>query len=467
MKDTIQCVESRQLHKEDWSCENRMEFDDNRRVHSIVSTSSEVRNDVRKCNSGLLEKILDRKNLNEAYKRVKANKGKPGIDGMTVDSLLSYLKETGDRLRQSILEGTYSPQPVRRVEIPKPDGGMRKIGIPTVVDRVIEQAITQVLSPIYEEEFSENSYGFRPRRNAHQAIKKCKEYIEAGYNWVVDIDLEKYFDTVNHDKLMNLLSLKIQDGRVLSLIRKYLCSGVMINGVVMDIEEGTPQGGNLSPLLSNIMLNELDKELHKRGLKHCRYADDCNIYVRSKKAAERVMKSITKFIEMRLKLKVNKTKSKVDRPWKLKYLGFTFYNKPEGVGIRIHPKAVKRFKDKLKEVTGRSKSISMKERAQKLKQVICGWVNYFRIADMRRVARTLDEWLRRRIRMCYWKQWKKIATKHDNLIRLGLNKSKAWEYANTRKGYWRVSNSPILSRTLTNEFLKKSGFCTVTERYAL
>lgn len=467
MKDTIQCVESRQLHKEDWSCENRMEFDDNRRVHSIVSTSSEVRNDVRKCNSGLLEKILDRKNLNEAYKRVKANKGKPGIDGMTVDSLLSYLKETGDRLRQSILEGTYSPQPVRRVEIPKPDGGMRKIGIPTVVDRVIEQAITQVLSPIYEEYFSENSYGFRPRRNAHQAIKKCKEYIEAGYNWVVDIDLEKYFDTVNHDKLMNLLSLKIQDGRVLSLIRKYLCSGVMINGVVMDIEEGTPQGGNLSPLLSNIMLNELDKELHKRGLKHCRYADDCNIYVRSKKAAERVMKSITKFIEMRLKLKVNKTKSKVDRPWKLKYLGFTFYNKPEGVGIRIHPKAVKRFKDKLKEVTGRSKSISMKERAQKLKQVICGWVNYFRIADMRRVARTLDEWLRRRIRMCYWKQWKKIATKHDNLIRLGLNKSKAWEYANTRKGYWRVSNSPILSRTLTNEFLKKSGFCTVTERYAL
>ena len=253
MKDTIQCVESRQLHKEDWSCENRMEFDDNRRVHSIVSTSSEVRNDVRKCNSGLLEKILDRKNLNEAYKRVKANKGKPGIDGMTVDSLLSYLKETGDRLRQSILEGTYIPQPVRRVEIPKPDGGMRKIGIPTVVDRVIEQAITQVLSPIYEEYFSENSYGFRPRRNAHQAIKKCKEYIEAGYNWVVDIDLEKYFDTVNHDKLMNLLSLKIQDGRVLSLIRKYLCSGVMINGVVMDIEEGTPQGGNLSPLLSNII----------------------------------------------------------------------------------------------------------------------------------------------------------------------------------------------------------------------
>jgi len=467
MKDTKQCVESRQLRKEGYSCEERLEVEDNRRAHSIVSTSSEKRNDVGCSTKRLLEKILERGNLNEAYKRVKGNKGKPGIDGMTVTELLPYLKENGDRIRQSILEGRYSPQPVRRVEIPKPDGGMRILGIPTVLDRMIEQAIAQVLSPIYEEEFSESSYGFRPKKNAHQAINKSREYIEGGYNWVVDIDLERYFDTVNHDKLMNLLSRKIEDGRVLSLIRKYLCSGVMINGVVMETEEGPPQGGNLSPLLGNIMLDELDKELQERGLKHCRYADDCNIYVRSKKAAERVMKSITNFIELRLKLKVNKDKSSVDRPWKLKYLGFTFYRKPEGIGVRIHPKSVKKFKDKLKEVTGRSRSMSMEERAKRLKQLICGWVNYFGITDMKKFVSKLDEWLRRRIRMCYWKQWKKIATKHNNLIRLGLKESKAWEYANTRKGYWRVSKSPILSRTLTNEHLRKLNFCTITERYAL
>jgi len=414
----------------------------------------------------LLEEILDRNNMNKAYKRIKLNKGSHGIDGMSVDELLGFLKENGSQIRQSVLEGTYCPAAVRRVEIPKPDGGVRLLGIPTVLDRVIQQAISQILTPIYEREFSDNSYGFRPGRSAHQAVKKCKEYIEAGYTWAVDIDLAKYFDTVNHDKLMRLLSEKIEDRRVLSLIRKYLQSGVMINGVVIMTEEGTPQGGNLSPLLSNVMLNDLDKELVTRGLKFCRYADDCNIYVKSRKAANRVMASITGFIEDELKLKVNKEKSAVDRPWKLKFLGFSFYHKKGGMGLRVHSKSVRKFKEKLKEITGRSNAKSMTQKMLELKQVITGWVNYFGIADMVKLVKELDEWLRRRIRMCYWKQWKKIKTRHDNLVRLGIEVSKAWEFANTRKGYWRVSNSPILSRTFTNECLKKLGFLFIAERYS-
>jgi RNA-directed DNA polymerase len=424
-------------------------------------------NDGRWYAMGLLEEILDRDNMNKAYKRVRSNRGKPGIDGMAVDELLSFLKKNGEPIRQAIMEGTYSPQPVRRVEIPKPGGGIRLLGIPTVLDRAIQQAIAQILSPIYEREFSNNSYGFRPGRDAHQAIKKCKGYIDAGYTWVVDIDLEKYFDTVNHDKLMRLISRDIKDGRVLSLIRKYLKSGVMINGVVMDTEEGTPQDGNISPLLSNIMLNELDKELTKRGLKFCRYADDCNIYVKSKKAAERIMASVTRFLEEELKLKVNKGKSAVDRPWRPKFLGFSFYMKKGEAKIRVHPKSIKKLKEKLKAVTGRSNAMRMDERIVRLKQIITGWVNYYRIADMVKMAREIDEWLRRRVRMCYWKRWKKIKTRHDNLVKLGINNRKAWEYANTRKGYWRISNSHILSTTLTNERLKKRGFPSLTERYLL
>jgi RNA-directed DNA polymerase len=454
-------------NKEGYLQEKRVELGCNAGVRSISTTSQSGENNGNEYPKGLLEEILDPDNLNLATRKVKANKGSHGVDGMTVNELYAFLKQNGNLIKQSIREGTYRPQPVRRVEIPKPDGGIRLLGIPTVLDRVIQQAIAQVLSPIYENEFSQNSYGFRPNRSAHQAVKKSKEYIEAGYTWTVDIDLAKYFDTVNHDKLMRLLSETIKDGRVLSLIRKYLQSGVMINGVVMGTEEGTPQGGNLSPLLSNIMLNELDKELTRRGLKFCRYADDCNIYVRSRKAADRVMVSITKFIEEKLRLKVNKTKSSVDRPWKLKFLGFSFYFKKGGVGIRVHPKSVEKMKRKLKEITGRSNAMSMGQRMLKLKQAITGWVNYFSIADMGSLAKSLDEWLRRRIRMCFWKQWKKIRTKYDNLIKLGIAKSKAWEFANTRKGYWRISNSPILSRTITNEYLKKSGLLPITERYSL
>lgn len=466
MKDTKKYDESRQLYKEGYLHKNRVELKDNVEAHSISSMSDKGRNNVNEYGNDLLERILSRDNMNSAYKRVKANKGSHGIDGMTVDELLQYLKEHGQELRQSLLEGRYTPQPVRRVEIPKPDGGKRLLGIPTVVDRVIQQAIAQVLTPIYEKKFSDNSYGFRPLRSAKQAVEKCREYINAGYTWAVDIDLAKYFDTINHDKLIRLLSNDIKDGRVISLIRKYLQSGVMINGVVMETEEGAPQGGPLSPLLSNIMLHELDVELTKRKLCFCRYADDCNIYVKSKKAANRVMESITRFIEGKLKLKVNKDKSTVDRPWKLKFLGFSFYRGKGEYRIRVHEKPLKKFKAKLKELTSRSNAMNMEYRFLKLKQAIVGWVNYFAIADMRNILKTLDEWLRRRIRMCFWKQWKKIKTKHDNLVRLGIPNNKAWEYANTRKGYWRISNSPILSRALTNKYLKEIGLVSIAEIYS-
>jgi group II intron reverse transcriptase/maturase len=463
----MKCVESRQLHKEDCLQEVRVELRDNAGVQSISSTSGKGRNSVNEYASGLLERILEPSNMNLAYKRVKANKGSHGVDGMTVNELLQFLKQNGKQLIQSLLEGKYNPQPVRRVEIPKPDGGVRLLGIPTVVDRVIQQSIAQVLSPIYERKFSKSSYGFRPNKNAKEAVLKCKEYIDAGYEWAVDIDLAKYFDTVNHDKLMRLLSETIKDGRLLSLIRKYLRSGVMINGTVEETEIGCPQGGNLSPLLSNIMLNELDIELTQRGLKYCRYADDCNIYVKSKKSADRVMVSITKFIEEKLKLKVNRVKSAVDRPWNLKFLGFTFYRKKGGIGIRVHQKPIDKIKQKFKEITGRSKGMSIDQRLVKLKQCIIGWVNYFGMADMKKLAQTLDGWLRRRIRMCFWKQWKKIKTKHDNLVKLGIAKPQAQQYANTRKSYWHTANSPILARTLTNGYLKKIGFVSISERYSL
>lgn len=466
MKETKKYAKSRQLNIDlGHQQKDRLETKSYAEALSISMTSENRQNDQKKYQNGLLEKIINKDNLNEAYKRVKKNKGSHGIDKMGVDELLTYLKDNETELKASILNGSYKPTPVRRVEIPKPNGKKRPLGIPTVVDRVVQQAIAQVLSPIFEEKFSENSYGFRPNRSAKQAVLKCKEYMDDGYRWAIDIDLEKYFDTVNHDKLIGLIYKEVKDIRVITLIRKYLNAGVMINGIANATTEGVPQGGNLSPLLSNIMLNELDKELEKRGLRFCRYADDCNIYVKSKKSAKRVMESITRFIEKDLKLKVNKEKSQVDRPWKLKYLGYTFYPKKGEMGMRVHPNSMKKLKEKLKSITGRSNAMSMEYRAIKLRQTISGWIEYYNLADIKSVLKELDEWLRRRIRLCYWKQWKKIKTKHDKLVKLGIDNYKAWEYANTRKGYWRISNSPILTRTLTNKYLKEQGFITLSERY--
>jgi group II intron reverse transcriptase/maturase len=466
LKDTKNYDDSRQLHIEGYSQEDRVELEVNEKAPSNSLTSKKKQDDRNAYDSMLLEKILDKENMNIAFKRVKKNKGSHGIDRLTTDELLEYLKEHGAELKEHILEGTYSPKAVRRVEIPKDNGGKRKLGIPTVVDRVVQQAITQTLSPIFEEVFSDNSFGFRPNRSAHDALKSSKGFINNGYKWSVDLDLKAYFDTVNHDKLIGLIYKEVKDIRVISLIRKYLQAGVMDNDVFNKTQKGVPQGGPLSPLLSNIMLNELDKELERRNLHFVRYADDCNIYVKSKKAANRVMSSITDFIETKLKLVVNKEKSSVGRPWKLKFLGYSFYLIKGGVDFRVHKKSIKKLKTKLKYLTGRSRIGNIKTTFRRLKEVIVGWVNYFKMAKMKTILKMIDEWLRRRIRMCYWKQWKKVRTKFTNLKKLGINNGKAWEFANTRKGYWRISSSPILNTSITNTRLKKTGLISFSEVYA-
>ena len=443
----------------------RLEAGSNEKVQSVSTALENRRNGENTCASDLMEKILTKANLHMAYKKVVRNKGKHGVDGMRVDELLPYLKEQGSQLRKDLLEGKYKPKSVRRVEISKTDGRVRRLGIPTVIDRMVQQAIAQELTPIFEPIFSDNSYGFRPNRNAHQAIRTSQEYINDGCTWVVDIDLEGYFDTVNHDKRMALVAREIKDKRVRRLVRAYLNSGIMMNGVVVDTDRGCPQGGPLSPLLSNIMLNELDKKLEKRNHKFCR-SDDNQWYVKSRKAAERVIKSITEFIEGKLKLKVNRIKSAIGRPWDRKFLGFSFYRIDKQIRIRIHPKSIERVKEKIRFITSRSNAWSMQHRYLKLRQLITEWVSYFGIADMKGVTKTLDKWTRRRIRMCYWKQWKKIKTKHVNLVKLGIDKYKAWEFANTRKGYWRISNSPILARTFTNKLFNRLGYLSFTERYA-
>lgn len=417
--------------------------------------------------SNLLESILARDNMILAMKRVIKNKGSHGVDKMKTNELRGHIIKHWGTIKDKLLKGTYNPSPVRRVEIPKPNGGTRLLGIPTVLDRMIQQAIAQELTKLYDPTFSESSYGFRPNKSAKDAILQAKEYINEGNKWVVDIDLEKFFDKVNHDILMERLSRKIADKRVLKLIRKYLTSGIMINGIVVTNEEGTPQGGPLSPLLSNIMLDEVDKELERRGHKFCRYADDCNVYVKSKKAGIRVMESMTKLLEDKLKLKVNTDKSKVGLVTRRRFLGFSFYFAKSGVNIRIHEQSYKRFKDKVREITNRNIGISMEVRLKKLNQITIGWLNYFVIAKAKSRIMELEGWIRRRLRACIWKQWKKVRTKHKNLIKLGIPNGKAWEYANTRKSYWRTSNSPILSRALTNIYLEKLGYKSISKRYQL
>jgi group II intron reverse transcriptase/maturase len=414
---------------------------------------------------GLLEFIVSPSNLNAAYRQVKRNRGAGGIDKMEVGSLKDYLVTHKDELITAIRRGKYCPNPVRRVEIPKENGSKRQLGIPTVVDRVIQQAITQVLTPIYEPQFSLYSYGFRPKRNAHQALQQCRKYITEGYSYAVDIDLEKFFDKVNHSKLIEVLSRKIKDGRAISLIHKYLNAGVVIKHKFEPSQQGVPQGGPLSPLLSNIMLNEMDMELEGRGHKFVRYADDMVILCRSKRSAQRTLESITRFIESKLFLRVNREKSKVCHIREVKFLGYSFY-KAKGEGrLRIHPKSVQKMKAKIKELTSRSNGWGNERRKEALRQYITGWVQYFKLADMKELLIRTDEWYRRRLRMVIWKQWKRTKTKLKNLIRLGINKSKAWEWANTRKGYWHIANSFILSRTITNDRLRKAGYVFLSDYY--
>ena len=414
---------------------------------------------------GLLEFILSPSNLNTAYKQVKRNKGAWGVDKMEVTSLKDYLTVHKDELLISILKGKYCPNPVRRVEIPKDNGSKRQLGIPTVIDRVIQQAIAQVLIPIYEPQFSPHSYGFRPRRNAHQALRKCQQYITEGYSYAADMDLEKFFDTVSHSKLIEVLSRTIKDGRVISLIHKYLNAGVMTGSRYEPSERGVPQGGPLSPLLSNIMLNELDKELERRGHKFVRYADDLVILCKSKRSAERTLKNIIPFIEGKLFLRVNREKSQIAHITKVKFLGYSFY-KVKGKGrLRIHPKSVLKMKAKIKELTSRSNGWGNARRKKALRQYIIGWVHYFKLADMDKLLVRIDEWYRRRLRMVIWKQWKRIRTKLANLIKLGVKRQKAWEWANTRKSYWHVAGSYILSTTITIDRLRQAGYVFLTDYY--
>ena len=412
----------------------------------------------------LLNQILSRENMLLALKRVEKNKGSHGVDKMPVQILRQHLVENWSPIREAILGGTYEPMPVRRVEIPKPDGGVRLLGIPTVTDRLIQQAIAQVLSKIYDPLFSEHSYGFRPNRSAHDAVRKAKGYIQEGYRWVVDMDLEKFFDKVNHDRLMSMLAKKIVEKPLLKLIRRYLQAGVMINGVVSSMEKGTPQGGPLSPLLSNIVLDELDKELEGRGHRFVRYADDCNIYVKSKRAGERTMASIQRFIEGKLRLKVNEEKSAVDRPWKRKFLGFSFTSTKEP-RIRIAKASIQRMKGKVREITSRKMPYPMEYRIQKLNQYLTGWCGYFALADTKTPFEQLDKWIRRRLRMCLWKNWKKPKARVRNLIQLGVPKGKAYEWGNSRKSYWRISNSPILHKTLGNTYWHSQGLKSLQGRY--
>lgn len=415
----------------------------------------------------LLEKILSKDNLNKAYKQVYKNKGASGIDGVTTEELFSYIKEHKEEILYSIRNRKYKPQPVRKVYIPKENGKLRKLGIPSAIDRVIQQAIVQILTPIYEEQFSNNSFGFRPRRSCEQAVIQALECFNDGYDWIVDIDLQSFFDEVNQDKLMAIIHRTIKDSDVISLIRKFLQSGVMENGVVQSTYKGTPQGGNLSPLLSNIMLNELDKELEARGLNFVRYADDCLIMVKSEKAANRVMESITTFITKKLGLKVNVEKSKVARPNNIKYLGFGFYKKINQNKWRPKPhiKSVEKFKYKLNQILLRKRGISLNWRLKELKYLIYGWINYFRIADMKVHLENIDMRIRRKLRVIIWKQWKKIKKRYTSLRKLGVNHYNAFMTANCRRGLYFIGNTWVLKEAISKERLNKRGLVNALDHY--
>lgn len=416
----------------------------------------------------LLERICSRENMREAYRRVARNRGAGGVDGMQTDELNEWLRENYDALEARMLNGKYRPKPVRRVEIPKKEKGkVRLLGIPTVVDRMVQQATAQQLTPIFEPRFHRDSYGFRPNRSAHDALLAVKKYADEGSVWVASMDLERFFDTVNQSKLVQLLSDALVDKRVVSLIHRFLMAGVMVDGVTMPTDEGTPQGGPLSPLLANILLNELDWELERRGHAFVRYADDFIILKKSRKAAERAMESMAAFIERKLFLKVNREKSFVAHISEdVKYLGYAFYRHGGELRFRVHPKSVASLKDKVRVILSRSNGLSFDARKAKLKSLVYGWVGHFLLADMKKLLKGIDKWVRRKIRCVCWKAWKRIRTKYRALRRFGIDHDQAYQWANTRKSYWRTAKSPVLHRTLTDAKLTELGWTSFSKRYA-
>ena len=433
----------------------------------LMTQERNVNNEL-KADKDLLEEIIERSNLEAACARVVSNAGVGGVDNMEVQKLPGWLSDNYEALANRLRAGKYKPSPVRRVEIPKPEKGKtRQLGIPTVIDRMVQQACVQVLTPIYEPLFSDDSFGFRPKRSAHDALARVQELANEGYAWVASIDLEKFFDTVNHSKLIQLISETIRDGRVVSLIHRFLYAGVMENGVRVRSDEGTPQGGPLSPLLANIMLNELDVELARRGHKFVRYADDILILKKTEKAARRTLESVSTFIEKRLFLKVNKDKSYVAKitDSQVKYLGYGFYSS-SSIQFRAHPKSIIRLKDKIRAILARSNGWSLDYRKYRLKCLVIGWTNYFKFANMKKTLARIDEWLRRKIRCVYWKQWKRVRTKFKALKRLGVPEWQAWQWANSRKAYWRVAGFGILSRALNNSKLNEFGWTMLSSQYA-
>ena len=413
----------------------------------------------------LMSAVLERGNLMRAYERVLRNKGAPGVDGMTVGELKSYLHAHWPGIREQLREGRYQPLPVRRVEIPKPGGGTRMLGIPSVRDRLIQQALHQILSPLFEETFSIHSYGFRPGRSAAQAVQRSREYVEEGRRWVVDADLEKFFDRVNHDILMSRVARQVKDKRVLGLIRAYLQAGIMEGGMTTARSEGTPQGGPLSPLLSNILLTDLDRELERRGHRFCRYADDCNIYVKSQRAGERVLDSLTRFLESRLKLRVNREKSAVDRPWKRSFLGYTVCNRKRTVRLKVAPKSIQRLKGNLKAYFRMARGRSFRRTIAELAPKLRGWIHYFRHAGVKGIFDELDGWVRRHLRKILWRQWKRPFIRAKRLMRLGVTEERAWKSATNGRGPWWNSGASHLNQALPKKLFDRLGLVSLVDQY--
>jgi len=428
-----------------------------------ASSGTARRETVRPETEQLMEAVVARENMLRAYEQVMSNKGAAGVDGMTVEELKPHLQEHWERIKEELLNGTYQPQPVRCVEIPKPQGGMRQLGIPPVVDRLIQQALHQVLSPIFEPGFSESSYGFRPGRSAHQAVQQARAYVAEGRRWVVDLDLEKFFDRVNHDVLMSRVARKVSDKRVLGLIRRYLQAGMMVGGVVSPRTEGTPQGGPLSPLMSNVLLDELDKELERRGHKFCRYADDSNIYVRSRQAGERVMASITEFLEKRLRLKVNREKSAVARPWERKFLGYsmTWHKQPR---LKVAKTSVERLKAKVRAIFREGRGRSLRQVIEELNKLLKGWMQYFRLAEVKGVFEELDGWIRRKLRCLIWRQWKRNKTRARELIKRGLEKLRAWKSTGNGRGPWWNAGASHMNEAFPKSFFDRLGLVSLLDQ---